>query len=68
MHEGRDKARWAHTAALAAIIANCNRDPRTTPTPYSPNDFNPYVDRAHQAADTIPYDPKLAERILTGRT
>ena len=41
MAEARCKERWSHTAALMALIANVNRDPKKT-SPYKPTDFNPY--------------------------
>ena len=36
---------WQHTAWLAAMIANANRDPKKKPSPFTPDDFNPMVRR-----------------------
>jgi len=43
MAEGRGRAEWARTAALLAMIANVNRDPKRRPRPYRPSDFDPYA-------------------------
>ena len=40
----KDKVLWNHTSTVMSLIANANRDPKRKPTPYSPQDFNPYVD------------------------
>ena len=41
----RQREAWQHTAWLAALIANCNRDPKKRPQPFVPDDFNPLVER-----------------------
>jgi hypothetical protein len=40
MAAGAEAARWNHTAALMALLANCHRDPRRH-RPYQPADFHP---------------------------
>jgi len=40
----KDKILWNHTSTVMSLIANANRDPKRKPTPYSPQDFNPYKD------------------------
>ena len=42
MAEGRSRENWRHTAAVLALIANVNRDPKKT-RPYKPADFDPYM-------------------------
>lgn len=37
--------RWNHTSHLLALIANCNRDPKTRRQPFEPAEFNPYAER-----------------------
>lgn len=36
---------WQHTAWLACLIANANRNPKKKPSPFTPDDFNPMVSR-----------------------
>lgn len=36
---------WDHTAALMALLANCHRNERRRPQPYTPDDFHPLKDR-----------------------
>ena len=44
MAEATGRESWAHTAAVLALIANVNRDPKKT-RPYRPGDFDPYAAR-----------------------
>ncbi len=37
---GRD--RWNHTAAVLAMLANVNRDPKRRRRPFMPANFHPY--------------------------
>jgi len=41
MAEGRGKAEWSQTSLLAAVIANCHRNPKKPAL--KPADFNPYL-------------------------
>lgn len=41
MVKGKDRMQWWHTAALMALTANCHRDARKRPRPYSPKEFHP---------------------------
>ncbi len=41
MAEARGKEAWARTAAILAMTANVNRDPKRTKA-FAPVDFNPY--------------------------
>lgn len=45
MVEARSAAQWNHTAALLALVANCHRDPKKRPRPFTPRTFHPH----HQA-------------------
>lgn len=49
----RQRDQWNHTAWLAALIANCNRDPKRKPTAYTPDDFNPMVEKPERGPDSI---------------
>ena len=44
MSEARSRDTWRHTAAVMALIANVNRDPRKH-RPYKAEDFNPHRQR-----------------------
>jgi len=42
MTHGRLREAWNHTAAVLAMIANVNRDPKKHRV-FRPDDFNPYA-------------------------
>lgn len=44
MSEARQRESWDHTAALEALIYNCNRDPKKG-SPAKPGDFHPFIAR-----------------------
>jgi hypothetical protein len=46
MADGRGRDEWARTALLCSILANCHRDPKKKPRPYSPSEFNPFMRKA----------------------
>jgi hypothetical protein len=56
MVEAARREAWQHTAWLAALIANANRDPKRKPTPFTPDDFNPMVSRRERKAKGIAVD------------
>lgn len=61
MANGKRRHDWDQTAALCATLANCNRDPKRTPRPYSPDDFNPMVQKQpRRKALPTPIDLALA--------
>jgi len=41
MAEARSREAWNHTAAVMALIANCNRDPKKRGKPFEMTDFHP---------------------------
>ena len=41
MSEARSRDAWRHTAAVMALLANANRDPRRQRA-FKPDDFNPH--------------------------
>jgi len=45
MAEGRSKALWTHTSTVIATIAEVHRDRNKRPEPFSPIDFNPYIEK-----------------------
>lgn len=50
MAHGRDWQQWWHTASIAATIANCHRDPKRRPRPFSAREFHPYESDGHGGA------------------
>jgi hypothetical protein len=64
MAEAARKEHWQHTAWLAAMIANANRDPRRKPSPYTPDDFNPMVfgkKRGSRSGDVVVTKENIGE-------
>ena len=53
MAESRRQEDWQHTAWLAAMIANANRDPKKKPSPFTPDDFNPMVGKDRKAGAVV---------------
>jgi hypothetical protein len=53
MARAHQREAWQHTAWIAAMIANANRDPRKKPSPFTPDDFNPTVERKSKNAGTV---------------
>jgi len=45
MADGKRKHDWSQAAMVAAVIANCHRDPKRQRRPYHPDDFNPMTPR-----------------------
>jgi hypothetical protein len=56
MAEARCRDHWAHTSAVLAMLANVHRDHRKKPTPYKPDDFNPFQQRRGQVVQKAPID------------
>jgi hypothetical protein len=49
MAEGRSRSEWGHTSSVLCLMANLNRDPKATPRPFTPADFDPH-EKARAAA------------------
>lgn len=54
------RGEWVRSAALQALLANANRDPKKRPTPYSLNDFLPEWLRYGSAEDSSSADAMMA--------
>ena len=48
MSEAAQRETWQHTAFIACMIANANRDPKKKPRPFAPDDFNPTLTAAEK--------------------
>jgi len=42
MADARLRADWSRTSNLLALIANCHRDQKRRPRPFTPADFSPF--------------------------
>lgn len=63
MAEGRAAHDWERTSALMALTANCHRDTKRRPAPFTPDEFNPVADR-HKKPKAPP--PKVPLTVLKG--
>jgi len=61
MAEARGRAEWDRTAAILALTANINRDPRRG-RPLTPADFNPYA--KHSPAKVIKADFSIFQLLV----
>lgn len=43
MADGRRRDEWRRTAQICSTLANCHRDPSTSP--FSDDDFNPFAEQ-----------------------
>ena len=53
MADFRNREDWERTANVMALIANCNRDPKKRPSPYSPAEFGRYARATATAGITV---------------
>jgi len=68
MAEGLGRERWSHTAAVMALIANVNRDPKKGRA-FRPSDFDPFSRKTRTDYRRIAgkEDLKLLREALEGR-
>lgn len=62
MVESRSREAWYHTALVACMVANANRDPKSSPIPMA--EFHPHLRRAGKAAPTLKVGVKEAKGLL----
>jgi hypothetical protein len=53
MAEAKSREAWDRTASLMALLANCHRNHRRKPTPFTPDRFHPYRQRAKRPTITL---------------
>lgn len=58
MADGKERGAWSMTSAVMALIANCNRDPKAHPRPFSPDEFSPFGKPANRQRKAIPHSDK----------
>lgn len=56
MADFRNREDWERTTNLMAMIANCNRDPKKHPRPFSPGDFGRYAGESGRSGSRIVVD------------
>ena len=67
MAEGRQRADWARTSSLMALVANCHRDAKRSRA-FRPSDFDPFARSA--AANVVMIDGgnvELMEKAFTSK-
>lgn len=53
MIEAHRQEAWQHTAWIACVIAEVNRDRKKRPTPFTPDDFNPMVPKRAKSGNIL---------------
>ena len=61
MAEARQKVEWGQTASIMALLANCHRDPKKRPRPYTPDEFMPRSRPRRKAAISV---ERLTDEII----
>jgi hypothetical protein len=59
-HKAKMDHDWNLQSHLMALLANINRDSKVKPTPFAPDDFNPFK---HQQEVEKPKEDDLQERL-----
>lgn len=60
-HKAKLEHDWSLQSHLMALLANINRVEEKKPTPFSPDDFNPFKHQAQEVEK--PKDEDLQERL-----
>jgi hypothetical protein len=63
MAQARSRDNWAHTSAVLAMLANCNR---ARGPAFAPADFDPHKQQAPRVADKE--DLTFMKELFTGRS
>jgi hypothetical protein len=63
MQEGADFARWNHTTAIQATLANTVRDPKKRKKPFSGREFHPHVIYAAEQRKKKEGKPKKNDKV-----
>lgn len=67
MARGRQRSEWAQTSAVLALVANCNRDPRRRPYPFTPDDFDPFAEYRPRGIPFTKETSRLLAQAITGQ-
>lgn len=63
MADGVREHDWAQTASIMCLIANVNRNPKTTKKPYTPQDFMPRFGARAKKKEVRPATPADLEKM-----
>lgn len=66
MHRGHRRDAWYHTAAIWAILANANRDPKQRSKPFLESDIHPDGEAAY-TKPKLSTDISSFKRAFTGK-
>jgi len=68
MAEGRQREAWYHTALLAALHAESNRDPKQRRQPFTEADFHPHGAQAYSRQEQAVAPPTASDREMLRQT
>ena len=63
MADGAQRGAWSIASAVMALIANCNRDSKAHPRPFTPDEFSPFADKNRKKKSAIPYSEKSMDML-----
>ena len=63
MADGAQRAAWSIASAVMALIANCNRDSKSHPRPFTPDEFSPFADKNRKKKSAIPHSKQSMDML-----
>lgn len=64
MAESRGKFEWSQTSSLLALLANAHRNAKKHPTPFKPNDFDPFAVEQVEKPKVMLKDIRVLKRLF----
>lgn len=63
MADGAQRSAWSVASAVMALIANCNRDSKSHPRPFTPDEFSPFANRNRKRKSAIPHSKQSMDML-----
>lgn len=63
MADGAQRGAWSIASAVMALIANCNRDSKSHPRPFTPDEFSPFGKTENRQKKAIPHSAKSMDTL-----
>ena len=63
MADGAQRGAWSIASAVMALIANCNRDSKSHPRPFTPDEFSPFADKNKKKKSAIPHSKQSMDML-----
>lgn len=63
MADGAQRGAWSIASAVMALIANCNRDSKSHPRPFTPDEFSPFADKNRKKKSAIPHSKQSMDML-----